>query len=66
MSQGLVKEETDEKADVEPGPLSINPPTSFMNKKTLKQRRKQKEQKEAALLRKYAKIEKKKTADIYK
>ncbi|CAH1407581.1 unnamed protein product [Nezara viridula] len=66
MSQGLAKEEPDENPDVQPGPLSINPPTSFMNKKTLKQRRKQKEQKEAALLRKYAKIEKKKTADIYK
>ncbi|XP_014281772.1 ribosome biogenesis protein NOP53 [Halyomorpha halys] len=66
MSQGLAKEETDEKTDVDSGPLSINPPTSFINKKTLKQRRKQKEQKEAALLRKYAKIEKKKTADIYK
>nr|BAN20528.1 conserved hypothetical protein [Riptortus pedestris] len=65
MSQGLetVKDENEEPAT---GPLSYNPPTSFLNKKTLKQRRKQKEQKEAALARKYAKMEKKKKADISK
>lgn len=65
MSQGLAKE-VDDTEEVPTGPLSLNPPTSFKNKKTLKQRRKMKEQKAAALARKYAKIEKKKIADIHK
>lgn len=66
MSQGLVKEEEDENQEPPSGPLSFNPPTNFLNKKTLKQRRKQKEQKALALARKYAKMEKKKKADISK
>ncbi|KAL1122102.1 hypothetical protein AAG570_003508 [Ranatra chinensis] len=69
MSQGLFpvenrKEETPE--EIENEYKAINPPVDYKKKKTLKQKRKQREQKQAAVLRKQLKMEKRKIADIYK
>lgn len=62
MSEGLDKTEVEENVG---DYKSVNPPVKN-KKKDLKQRRKQKEQKQLELARKTAKREKKKIADIYK
>uniref|UniRef100_A0A1B6KJC7 Ribosome biogenesis protein NOP53 n=1 Tax=Graphocephala atropunctata TaxID=36148 RepID=A0A1B6KJC7_9HEMI len=65
MSQGLDK--TAGSDDENGGEYSaINPPSSFLKKKTLKTRRKLREEKKKAHEQKKLRVEKKKTADIYK
>uniref|UniRef100_A0A1B6HNM7 Ribosome biogenesis protein NOP53 n=1 Tax=Homalodisca liturata TaxID=320908 RepID=A0A1B6HNM7_9HEMI len=65
MSQGLDK--TPGSDDDNGGEYSaINPPTSFLKKKTLKTRRKLKEAKKEAHEKQKLKVEKKKSADIYR
>lgn len=73
MSQGLpqaeeIKVEHDGKEENEESSeyKAINPAVSFLKKKTKKQRRKQKLEKEAEFKRKEAKVQKKKVADLYK
>lgn len=64
MSEGLNQDQVkEEESDGEYKPL--NPPVQN-KKKTLQQRRKQKEQVEQERMRRQAKLEKKKVADIYK
>jgi nucleolar protein 53 len=65
MSQGLPQQSTqDIDTDSDEEYKAINPPTKNI-KKTLQQRRKQKEQMKLDLLRRAAKIEKKKVTDIH-
>ncbi|KAK9507526.1 hypothetical protein O3M35_007363 [Rhynocoris fuscipes] len=74
MSQGLpntpeikLEDSIKEEIEEEGGEYkAINPPVTFTKKKTKKQRRIQRLEREAALKRKEAKIEKKKKADLYK
>lgn len=65
MTQGLSDTVKDENAEADSGRLSVNPPVKN-KKKTLKQRRKQKEQLELKKALLEAKREKRKVADIYK
>lgn len=69
MSEGLPLQENGAEApedeDNDPVLRAINPPTSRENKKTLLQRRKQKEQEQIKQQRLKEKIEKRKVADIY-
>ena len=68
MSEGLPINEqhinSDTEEDNDPSVKSINPPVKNV-KKTLVQRRKQKEQRQLKLQRMKEKVEKKKVADIY-
>lgn len=65
MSQGLPGHRETEVEEEENGSKVGNPPVEN-KKKTLKQRRKQKEEKRLLEARRALKMEKKKTADIYK
>ena len=71
MSQGLPKEtkgepqQNDEEGNDGDIYKAINPPVKN-KKKTLKERRKLKEARQKALKHKEQKVEKKKTADLYK